>query len=46
MADEKAYSVELVEEANPDWADLWPELMGQNVTGPLSHLQNRAGGPG
>jgi putative endonuclease len=31
----------LIEETNPEWVDLWPELMGHNVIGPLSHLQGR-----
>jgi putative endonuclease len=31
----------LIEEMNPAWVDLWPELMGQDLTGPLSHLQGR-----
>jgi len=31
----------LIEELNPEWEDLWPELMGLNDIGPLSHLQGR-----
>jgi putative endonuclease len=31
----------LIEEMNPEWEDLWPELMGLDVIGPLSHLQGR-----
>ena len=43
----RQWKFELVEEANPDWADLWPELMGLDDVGPLSHLQGRVTrGPG
>ncbi len=31
----------LIEETNPEWVDLWPELMGHDFIGPLSHLQGR-----
>ena len=31
----------LIEEQNPEWADLWPELMGHDIVGPLSQLQGR-----
>jgi putative endonuclease len=31
----------LIEEMNPHWADLWPNLMGHDIIGPLSHLQGR-----
>jgi putative endonuclease len=31
----------LIEEIIPEWEDLWPELMGLDVIGPLSHLQGR-----
>ena len=30
-----------IKKTNPDWDDLYPELMGLNVIGPLSHLQGR-----
>jgi hypothetical protein len=33
--------VRLIEELNPEWVDLWPELMGLDDIGPLSHLQGR-----
>ena len=35
------WKIELIEETNPDWVDLWPELMGLDAVGPLSHLQGR-----
>jgi putative endonuclease len=31
----------LIEKTNPDWDDLYPELMGWDIIGPLSHLQGR-----
>ena len=35
------WKVDLIERSNPDWNDLWPELMGLNVDGPLAYLQGR-----
>ena len=37
----REWKFRLVEETNPNWDDLWPELMGLDVIGPLSHLQGR-----
>jgi putative endonuclease len=37
----RAWKFRLVEATNPEWDDLWPELMGLDVIGPLSHLQGR-----
>jgi putative endonuclease len=37
----REWKVRLIEEMNPDWLDLWPDLMGQDLTGPLSYLQGR-----
>jgi putative endonuclease len=37
----REWKVRLIEEMNPDWRDLWPELMGQELIGPLSYLQGR-----
>jgi len=37
----REWKFRLVEEMNPGWADLWPELMGLDMIGPLSHLQGR-----
>jgi putative endonuclease len=37
----REWKFRLVEEMNPGWDDLWPELMGLNDIGPLSHLQGR-----
>ena len=37
----REWKFRLVEETNPEWEDLWPELMGLNDIGPLSHLQGR-----
>jgi putative endonuclease len=37
----RAWKFRLIEEMNPGWDDLWPDLMGLNLTGPLSHLQGR-----
>jgi putative endonuclease len=37
----RAWKFRLIEEMNPEWDDLWPELMGFDVVGPLSHLQGR-----
>jgi putative endonuclease len=37
----REWKVRLIEEQNPNWDDLWPELMGLDVIGPLSHLQGR-----
>ena len=37
----REWTFRLVEETNPNWDDLWPELMGLDVIGPLSHLQGR-----
>jgi putative endonuclease len=37
----REWKFRLVEEINPEWEDLWPEIMGHNEIGPLSHLQGR-----
>jgi putative endonuclease len=37
----REWKFRLVEEMNPEWVDLWPELMGLDLVGPLSHLQGR-----
>ena len=37
----REWKFRLIEETNPDWVDLWAELMGLDVSGPLSHLQGR-----
>lgn len=37
----REWKFELIEEMNPGWVDLWPELMGLDLIGPLSHLQGR-----
>jgi putative endonuclease len=37
----REWKFRLVEEINPEWEDLWPELMGHDIIGPLSHLQGR-----
>jgi putative endonuclease len=37
----RQWKIELIEAQNPGWDDLWPELMGHDLTGPLSHLQGR-----
>ncbi len=37
----REWKFKLVEEQNPEWEDLWPELMGSDVVGPLSHLEGR-----
>ena len=37
----REWKFRLIEEMNPAWADLWPELMGVDIIGPLSHLQGR-----
>ncbi len=37
----REWKFRLVEEMNPDWRDLWPELTGHDIIGPLSHLQGR-----
>jgi putative endonuclease len=37
----REWKFRLVEETNPEWVDLWPELMGLDLVGPLSHLQGR-----
>ena len=37
----REWKFRLIEEENPEWDDLWPELMGQNDIGPLSYLQGR-----
>ena len=34
----RAWKIRLIEEMNPEWRDLWPELMGHGVSGPLSNL--------
>jgi putative endonuclease len=37
----REWKFRLIEELNPEWEDLWPELMGLEDIGPLSHLQGR-----
>jgi putative endonuclease len=37
----REWKFRLIEEMNPEWIDLWPELMGLDLAGPLSHLQGR-----
>ncbi|HEY1749996.1 MAG TPA: GIY-YIG nuclease family protein [Caulobacteraceae bacterium] len=37
----RAWKFELVEAQNADWDDLWPDLTGADIIGPLSHLQGR-----
>jgi putative endonuclease len=37
----RAWKFRLIEEMNPEWDDLLPELMGHDIIGPLSHLQGR-----
>jgi putative endonuclease len=37
----REWKFRLIEEMNPGWIDLWPELMGLDLTGPLTHLQGR-----
>lgn len=37
----REWKFRLIEEMNPAWEDLWPELTGQDIIGPLSHLQGR-----
>jgi putative endonuclease len=37
----REWKFRLIEETNPGWVDLWPELMGLDLVGPLSHLQGR-----
>ena len=37
----RQWKFELVEQQNPDWDDLWPQLTGMDLIGPLSHLQGR-----
>ena len=37
----REWKFRLIEEMNPGWVDLWPELMGLDVVGPLSRLQGR-----
>ena len=37
----REWKIRLIEEMNPGWVDLWPELTGLDVIGPLSHLQGR-----
>ena len=32
----RSWKIELIEKANPDWRDLWPEIVGQNHGFPLS----------
>ena len=35
----REWKFRLIEET--EWADLWPDLMGLDIIGPLSHLQGR-----
>ncbi len=35
------WKLQLIEEMNPGWDDLLPDLMGADFIGPLSHLQGR-----
>ena len=37
----REWKFRLIEEMNPGWDDLWPELVGVDIIGPLSHLQGR-----
>ena len=37
----RQWKFDLIEGQNPEWDDLYPELMGEDVIGPLSHLQGR-----
>jgi putative endonuclease len=37
----RQWKIELIEAMNPGWEDLWPELMGHDIIGPLSPLQGR-----
>jgi putative endonuclease len=37
----REWKFRLIEETNPDWKDLYPDLMGLDLIGPLSHLQGR-----
>ena len=37
----REWKFRLIEENNPDWEDLYPQLMGWDRIGPLSHLQGR-----
>ncbi|HEY2706480.1 MAG TPA: GIY-YIG nuclease family protein [Caulobacteraceae bacterium] len=37
----REWKFRLVEGMNPDWHDLWDELIGADIIGPLSHLQGR-----
>jgi putative endonuclease len=37
----REWKFRLIEDQNPEWDDLWPELMGLDAIGPLSHLQGR-----
>ena len=37
----RAWKFRLIEETNPEWDDLLPELIGHDIIGPLSHLQGR-----
>ncbi|MGH6957611.1 MAG: GIY-YIG nuclease family protein, partial [Caulobacteraceae bacterium] len=34
----REWKFRLVEEMNPTWDDLWPQLMGHDITGPLSNV--------
>jgi putative endonuclease len=37
----REWKFRLIEEVNPDWDDLWPQLIGADLEGLLSHLQQR-----
>jgi putative endonuclease len=37
----REWKFELIERTNPAWDDLYPALMGWDITGQLSHLQGR-----
>ncbi|MFI4934594.1 MAG: GIY-YIG nuclease family protein [Caulobacterales bacterium] len=37
----REWKFRLIEETNPGWDDLWPDLTGEDLIGPLSHLQGR-----
>jgi putative endonuclease len=37
----REWKIDLIGKTNPEWDDLWPELMGHDIIGPLSHLQGR-----